>query len=231
MVPDLGGLLPAMKDRGRMIVSAFSYSVGKAALERPAASGASGSATNQGGGAGEPTASDPLAMLDDFVESAAQSRKAFAEDRLKHLKEQMNSLMLFNLAPGFLAGHTARMAKELEGAATDFATSFKTLADLGLKPELDPATAADSAPPLAYLDVLLDDAPAGAAMSTEDAETAASFMSAAYLLRGVVELMADDAKDSPGMRRNADAARDATARVTDLMARLESAPAFGKITW
>ena len=58
----------------------------------------------------------------------------------------MNTLALFNLAPGFLAGHSARMAKELESAATDFAASFKTLADLGLKPELDPATAAEYRP-------------------------------------------------------------------------------------
>ena len=212
-----------------MIVSAFSYSVGKAVVERPAAAGAPSPAARTGTTDG--SGSDPLAMLDDFVESAAQSRKAFAEDRLKHLKEQMNSLMLFNLAPGFLAGHTARMAKELESAATDFATSFRTLADLGLKPALDPATAAESSPPLAYLDVLLDDAPASAAMSTEDAETAASFMSAAYLLRGVVELMADDRGDSPGTRRNADSAREATDRVSDLMARLESPSAFNKFTW
>mgnify|MGYP003640538721 CR=1 FL=1 len=212
-----------------MIVSAFSYSVGKAASERATPTSAPSPAAQAG--TTEETGSDPLAMLDDFMESAAQSRKAFAEDRLKHLKEQMNSLMLFNLAPGFLAGHTARMAKELESAATDFATSFKTLADLGLKPELDPATAAESSPQLAYLDVLLDDVPASAAMSTEDADTAASFMSAAYLLRGVVEMMADETKDSPGVRRNADAARDATARVTDIMVRLESPSAFNKIFW
>jgi len=209
-----------------MIVSATAYSLSKAAPERAMPAAASTADTSV-----EDATPDPLTMLDNFMESAAQSRKAFAEDRLKHLKDQMNTLALFNLAPGFLAGHSARMAKELESAATDFAASFKTLADLGLKPELDPATAAESSPPLAYLDVMLNDAPASATMNAKDAETAASFMSAAYLLRGVVELMADDTRDSPGVRRNADSARDATARVTDIMARLEGPSAFNKVYW
>ena len=210
-----------------MIVSANAYSFSKASAERPTAAGAPSVQTT----ANVDAAPDPLAVLDNFMESAAQSRKAFAEDRLKHLKEQMNSLMLFNLAPGFLAGHTARMARELESAATDFATSFRTLADLGLKPDLDPATAAESSPPLAYLEIMLNDAPVSATMNTKDADTAASFMSAAYLLRGVVEMMADETQDSASQRRNADDARDATARVSDIMTRLESPSAFNKITW
>lgn len=177
---------------------------------------------------------DPLTRLDNFVESAAQSRKAFAEDRLAHLKEQMNTLSLFNLAPGFLIGHTARMASELESAANDFASAFKTLAGLEQPPTLeqvDLEQSKDNSAPRSYLDVLDDDSPFVARMNRQDAETAASFMSTAYLLRGVVELMTDDSRDSASVRWSADGARDSTSRVTSIMARLEAPSAFNKTYW
>ncbi len=215
-----------------MIVGANSFTVQKTSFERPAPA----SAPAENLSTDEP--SDALARLDDFVESAAQSRKAFAEDRLAHLKEQMNTLALFNLAPGFLVGHTARMAKELEAAATDFASAFKTLAGLeqpastqDLAASADATVPPERSVPKAYLDILSDDAPVIARMSPEDAETAASFMNTAYQLRNVVELMADDSKDSASVRWSADSARDSTSRVTDIMARLEGPSAFNKIYW
>lgn len=178
------------------------------------------------------TASDALTQLDDFVESAALSRKAFAEERLNHLKEQMNSLMLFNLAPGFLAGHTARMARELEAAATDFASSFKTLAGLGQTPKETQAEApTKGALPPAYLDILADDAPGNARLNEKDMATAESFMNTAYQLRGVVEMMADESDDKAHLGWSADGARESTSRVTAIMARLEGPSAFNRITW
>ncbi|MCY0096001.1 hypothetical protein [Hoeflea ulvae] len=215
-----------------MIVGANSVPLQQTGIERPAPARAQAETSVPD------EAGDALARLDNFVESAALSRKAFAEDRLAHLKEQMNTLSLFNLAPGFLVGHTARMARELESAATDFAASFKTLA--GLEQQADtqvPATSADAAEPpervvpKAYLDVLAEDTPVIARMSSEDAETAASFMNTAYLLRGVVEMMTDDSKDSASVRWSADSARDSTARVTNIMARLEGPSAFSKVYW
>jgi len=206
-----------------MIVGANFVTVQNTTVERPAAARAPVDAPAQD------EASDALAKLDNFVESAALSRKAFAEDRLKHLKEQMNTLALFNLAPGFLVGHTARMAKELESAATDFASAFKTLAGLQQPTNMEQAT--DGTVPGAYLDVLADEAPASARMNPQDAETAASFMDTAYQLRGVVEMMSDESRDSASARWSADSARDATSRVTSIMARLEGPSVFNKVYW
>ncbi|MGJ8573057.1 MAG: hypothetical protein ACSHXI_20415 [Hoeflea sp.] len=174
-------------------------------------------------------ATDPLAALDNFVESAALSRKAFAEDRLNHLKEQMNTLALFNLAPGFLAGHTARMAKELESAATDFATAFKTLAGLEQPSTMEQAT--DSAMPRAYLDILADDTPVNVRLNTQDAETAASFMDTAYQLRSVVEMISSESRDNARLQWSTDSAKDSTSRVSSIMARLEAPSAFNKVFW
>lgn len=226
-----------------MIIGANPYTAARAAPERTTAAAGSSVATAQSGTATDDTAPDPLAMLDNFMESAALSRKAFAEDRLKHLKEQMNTLALFNLAPGFLSGHTARMARELESAATDFAGSLKSLASInqttnGTQTGAQADTVADTqaltgprALPPAYLDILGDEMPAGFRLGTDDLDTAASFMNVAHHLRGVVEMTADDRKDSSTMRWNADNARESTSRVVDIMVRLEAASTFGKISW
>ena len=61
--------------------------------------------------------SDALNRLGNLTESAAHSRKAFAEERLKQLREQMSKLMLFDLAPRALAGQSAQFARELRAAA------------------------------------------------------------------------------------------------------------------
>jgi len=206
-----------------MIVSANLVTIQNTSVERPAPARAAADVPVQD------EASDALARLDNFVESAALSRKAFAEDRLEHLKEQMNTLALFNLAPGFLVGHTARMAKELESAATDFASAFKTLAGLEQPTNMEQAT--DGTVPRAYLDVLADDAPVNARLNTEDADTAASFMNTAYQLRSVVEMMSDESRDSASVRWSADSARDATSRVTNIMVRLEGPSVFNKVYW
>jgi len=206
-----------------MIVGTNTVTVQRTTVERPAPARAAADVPAQD------EASDALARLDNFVESAALSRKAFAEDRLEHLKEQMNTLALFNLAPGFLVGHTARMAKELESAATDFASAFKTLAGLEQPPNMEQAT--DGTVPGAYLDVLADDAPVSARLNTEDTETAASFMNTAHQLRSVVEMMSDDSRDSASVRWSADSARDATSRVTNIMVRLEGPSVFNKVYW
>lgn len=165
---------------------------------------------------------DPLAGLEDFVESAARSRKAFAEERLKDLQEQMTKLSLFDLAPGFLVDHTARMATQLESAAGDFADSFKVLG------EPRQSGSQETALPQSYLDVMNTDTASGFVLSTEDADTAAGFMNMAEQLRYIVELAAGDQDERDDVWGSADSARDATSRVTDLMVRLEGPAAFTK---
>lgn len=220
-----------------MIVGANSFTEARAATERATPVKTSAPGANATAAASDERAPDPLAMLENFVESAALSRKAFAEDRLKHLKEQMNTLALFNLAPGFLAGHTARMAKDLESAATDFAASFKTLAGLeqaqtpnGSQAAAPAATGANALPP-AYLDILTEEPPGGFDLNSQDVDTAASFMTTAHQLRGVVEMISEGSKDKASLRWTTDGARQSTSRVVDLMARLEAPSAFSKVFW
>lgn len=196
-----------------MIIGAASSLLSGTAIDRGTRVGASAAAAEPA--PAEAAADDPLARLENFVESAAQSRKAFAEDRLKHLKEQMNTLALFNLAPGFLAGHSARMAKELESAAKDFAGSFKTLAELGRAAPTDPPL------PAAYAETMDAGMPAPLKMKPEDAETAASFANTALRLRFVVDLAEEADRGRGNAPRTAEAARESTFRVVDLMARLE----------
>jgi len=206
-----------------MIVGANLGPVQTTALQRPAPARAAVDTAPQD------AATDALAKLDNFVESAALSRKAFAEERLEHLKEQMNTLALFNMAPGFLAGHTARMAKELESAATDFATAFKTLSALEQPATEQPAS--DSPLPSAYLEVLSGEAPVSARLNPEDAETAASFMTTAHHLRSVVEMISSESRDSSRIQWSTDSAKDSTSRVSSLMTRLEGPSAFNKVFW
>lgn len=171
---------------------------------------------------------DPLAQLDDFVESAARSRKAFAEDRLKFLNEQMTQLSLFNLAPGFLVDHTARMARELESAAEDFAGSFKVVGEPRQSASSD-ATATTT--PQSYLDVINTDIASGFLLSKEDSETAQSFMNTAEQLRYIVELASSEQDDRNDVWGSADSARESTSRVSNIMVRLEGPAAFSKSYW
>lgn len=169
------------------------------------------------------TTSDPLTLLSDFVESAAQSRKAFAEERLKFLKEQMATLSLFNLVPGALADQSARMAKELEGAAEDFAGAVRTLGE----GRAQASTAAPATPPESYLDVLNADTSGPVTLSDADRETAATFVNVALHLRLVVDLAETEDRGRPDANRDADRARHRTDRVVELMTRLDGGAAFG----
>jgi hypothetical protein len=72
--------------------------------------------------------SGALDRLGNLTEAAAHSRKAFAEERLKQLREQMNKLMLFDMAPSVQAGRSAQFARKLKAAAEDFAGAFEALA-------------------------------------------------------------------------------------------------------
>lgn len=201
-----------------------------------------------------PDPSDPLAVLENFVESANLSRKAFAEDRLKHLKEQMNTLMLFNLAPGFLVNHSARMARELEAAAGDFAKAFKALGTEGQSPSQEPSmdgsggAAADdpigSAPassgsvPPAYLEILgsitasNSDQPGKLqVMNQQDAETLAGFTSVARHLSSVIELAMNDDEQNHTLEQTAADAKASASRVVDTMARLQGPSASALLYW
>lgn len=198
--------------------------------------------------------SDPLALLENFVESANLSRKAFAEDRLKHLKEQMNTLMLFNLAPGFLVDHSARMARELESAAGDFAKAFKALgAEAQSSPQVpfpdgssDAAAGAqaDSGPgetanvPPAYLEILggltatHQEQPVQQPFANQqDAETMASFISVARQLSSVVDLATEGAEQNRTVEQSAADTRASASRVVDSMARLQGPLTAGVNYW
>ena len=214
--------MPQARNDGQMIVAANLLTAPGPDIGRttgPSIATPADSGTDSGD-----SASDALERLGNFAESAAQSRKAFAEERLKHLKEQMNTLSLFNLAPGFLTDHSARMARELESAARDFSASFKTLSNLDQAPE------ADAGLPSAYLDVTLDVSDSNR-LTPEDAETAASFISTAQQLRSVVDMASEQSGNRFNGQRTADEARDATARVVDLIAGLEGPSRFDRIYW
>ncbi|MEQ8480331.1 MAG: hypothetical protein RIC18_06720 [Hoeflea sp.] len=184
--------------------------------------------------------SDPLSVLENFVEAGNESRKVLARERLDHLKEQMNTLMLFDLAPGFLVSHTARMTRELEAAATDFAIATKALAarsNASAQPDAGAALSSEAAKtsaqetsglPPAYLWILeTGGLPSGLArgpaalLSPEDAETAGGFASVAHHLRFVIELAADGSGHNGPSDLTADAARKSAARVIDTMASLQ----------
>lgn len=195
-----------------------------------------------------PDSSNPLNILQNFVESGNESRKAFARERLEHLKEQMNTLMLFDLAPGFLVSHTARMTRELEAAATDFATATKALATHAtgsLQPDAGSGLSSETSEtpvqnqsglPPAYLQILDSGDLSGSAiaepaglLSAADAETAGGFASVAHHLRFVIDLATDGAERQGPSDLTADDARKSASRVIDTMARLQGPSGTGSI--
>ena len=207
------------KKDGSMIIGAASTLEAKPRLERTALASQTPAVAD--------APFDPLAQLEDFVESAARSRKAFAEDRLKFLNEQMTKLSLFNLAPGFLVDHTARMARELESAAEDFAGSFKVLGE----PRPSASQEATTTVPQSYLDVMNTDIGSGFVLSKEDSETAQTFMNTADQLRHIVELASSEQDERKDVWGSADSARNSTSRVSDMMVRLEGPATFSKSYW
>jgi hypothetical protein len=170
--------------------------------------------------------SGALDRLGNLTEAAAHSRKAFAEERLKQLREQMNKLMLFDMAPGVQAGRSAQFARELKAAAEDFAGAFEALAALP-KPPANGLSLAQQA----YLD--LDDGPQPAQPSRTqaDIETMDSFMSAAQQLTA----MAESANSRIDRRDSASAlageAYGTASEVIEMMGRLKSASAPRAFYW
>ncbi|WP_299860847.1 hypothetical protein [uncultured Hoeflea sp.] len=220
--------IAASKDqRTPMIVGAHIHSATKTAAERTAASNAPNAPLAETG-TGTPTtdnASDPLAILGNFVEDAARSRKALAEDRLKHLDEQMRTLSLFDLAPGFLASHSARMASELESAASDFAGAFKTLANG------DPGSSPDEYLANAYSETMAQDAGDGLRPTPEDTETAGRFASTAQMLRSILDFATQENESGNASAWTVEHARDATTRVERLMANLQASSVSTGTYW
>lgn len=210
-----------------MIVTAATHMIaGKAADRTVAGNEMLGPLAEPGKGTGARSAdaaSDPLAILGNFVEDAARSRKAMAEDRLKYLEDQISTLSLFDLAPGFLAGYSARLVSDLESAALEFAGAFKTL-NHGGRDDQSGATL-----PAAYHDVLSQE-PGGSAPTPEDRDTAGRFASTAQTLRSIFDIAGQDNEDG-NRRRALDHARGATIRVEALMGELQSGTGSAGIFW
>lgn len=172
--------------------------------------------------------SEALDRLGNLAESAAQSRKAFAEERLKQLKEQMNKLMLFDMSPGAMAGQSAQLAKELQSAANDFAGSFKALAEFR-----QPAATGFSLAQQAYLD--LDDVPqpqpAASSLNQADLETAGSFTSAAEQVASMADRAASRLNAADRAVELATSAQKMASGVTDLMSGLKSGTVARAFYW
>lgn len=170
--------------------------------------------------------SDALNRLGNLTESAAHSRKAFAEERLKQLREQMSKLMLFDLAPRALAGQSAQFANELRAAAEDFSAAFEALADIR-----QPETTGLSLAQQAYLD--LDDEPLTAipAGNEADIETMASFASTAQQIDSMAERAGGRLDPRDGASALAADARKTAAGVVSLMTRISNAAAPRSFYW
>lgn len=170
--------------------------------------------------------SDALNRLGNLTESAAHSRKAFAEERLKQLREQMSKLMLFDLAPRALAGQSAQFARELRAAAEDFSAAFEALA--GIR---QPETTGLSLAQQAYLD--LDDEPltAGPTANAEDIETMASFASTAQQIDSMAERAGGRLDPRDGASALASDARKTAAGIVSLMTRISNAAAPRSFYW
>ncbi len=169
---------------------------------------------------------EALDRLGNLAESAAHSRKAFAEERLKQLREQMNKLMLFDMSPGVLAGQSAQLAKELKSAASDYAGSFKALAEFK-----QPAATGLSLAQQAYLD--LDDVqePSGPSIDRADFETIGSFTSTAEQIARMAEMATSRLNAADRAVPYATSARTAASEVKDLMAGLRSGNVSRAFYW
>ena len=170
--------------------------------------------------------SDALNRLGNLTESAAHSRKAFAEERLKQLREQMSKLMLFDLAPRVLAGQSAQFAKELRAAAEDFSAAFEALA--GIR---QPETTGLSLAQQAYLD--LDDEPQAAipSVNAADIETMANFASTAQQIDSMAERAGGRLDPRDGASALAADARKTASGVVNLMTRISNAAAPRSFYW
>lgn len=164
--------------------------------------------------------------LGNFAESAAHSRKAFAEERLKQLKEQMNKLMLFDMAPGAMAGQSAQLAKELKSAASDFASSFEALSTTRKH-----AAEGLSLAQQAYLGLDFSDDATPSSLDPADLEIASSFVTAAKQIAGMAERGSSKSGSTDGLMQLASETRDAASGIIEMMSRLTSAPARQSFSW
>ena len=164
--------------------------------------------------------------LENFAESAAESRKAFAEERLKQLKEQMNKLMLFDMAPGAMAGQSAQLAKELKSAASDFTSSFDALSNTR-----QPAAEGLSLAQQAYLGLDYSDDATSSSLDQADLETASSFVTAAKQIASMVERASSKSDTTDGLAQLATSTKDAASGVIEMMSHLTSAPARQSFSW
>jgi hypothetical protein len=215
-MPHQDSLDTPLRDNGRMIVGAIHTIAPQPTMQRTAP------ANRQPGDA----PSEALDRLGNFAESAAQSRKAFAEERLKQLREQMNKLMLFDMSPGAMAGQSAQLAKELQSAANDFAGSFQALAEFR-----QPAATGLSLAQQAYLD--LDDVPepSSPSLSKADFETISSFASTAEQVASMAERASGRLNAADGAAGLATSARKIASGVQDLMTGLKSGTASRAFYW
>ena len=164
--------------------------------------------------------------LENFAESAAQSRKVFAEERLKHLKEQMNKLVLFDMAPGAMVGQSAQLAKELNSAASDFASAFEALS--GTR---QPTAEGLSLAQQAYLGLDYSDDMTHSPLDQADLETASSFVTAARQIASMAERARSKSDTTDGLTQLATGTREAAFGVIEMMSRLTSAPARQSFSW
>lgn len=161
----------------------------------------------------EVEAEKPEISAEDFIRSAAESRKEFARERVKALREQMTTLSLFSMKPAAMAQLSSQMAKELEGAANDFARSVRTLGD-------DRRTASPGTPAEAYGDMMEIDSPALYRLNEQDRETATSFTAAARQIEMLTENALERTRDK-SVSDQAKRARSDAYGVIKLMDRLE----------
>lgn len=166
---------------------------------------------------------DPALSLEDFVRSAAETRKAFAQDRLKQLREQMTTLMLFNLKPDALKHFSAQFGRELENAATDFSRSVRTLND---RNQVTP----DATPEDAYLDSSDSVDFGNYGLGEQDREIANSFMGAAAMINTMVELSLAS-RDNLADRRDADRTQQSLENVVKMMTRLDTKGLLDPVYW
>ena len=157
---------------------------------------------------------DPALSLEDFVRAGAESRKAFAQDRLIQLKEQMTTLMLFSMKPEALKHLSAQFGRELESAATDFSRAVRTLGD---QEQFSTTGTLEEN----YLETGDSVAPGNFGLSEADRETANGFISAAGMINSLVEISRQTEDDFTD-RRESDNTRQSVENVVRMMTRLDT---------
>lgn len=139
-------------------------------------------------------AAQALEVMRTITEAAPEERKALAREKLERLKEELLKLMQFGISPALTARRAAQIARDVGGAAGEFAAATRqTAAQETSNPATSASTqaaatieAAPVAVPRAYLSVLEDASPVGT-LSKDDQETIDSFRQFGQTLRDVLE--------------------------------------------